>query len=256
MSKSVNIINSAISTNEDYEQRVSSGLVSNYAVFVGRGYNPDVDTAANEWITPLGLALTLPAAAGVCSLSSASANDALAGTGARIILVEGLDSNYDILQETVNLNGVTPVNTLGSYLRVRRLTVILSGSGQTNAGLITATVGGNTQQLIAAGSAISECLVYTVPNNRTAYLKRYVITCTKPGTDCIMTFTGFNKPFGSNTNIKALYHQIDTSNSSTLTQEIGFSQILTAKSDVTTICTTTVNNTVVNVAAVFLEKIG
>ena len=45
------------------------------------------------------------------------------GTGARTVLIEGLDENYDIQSETVTMDGTTNVVTTNTYIRLFRMTV-------------------------------------------------------------------------------------------------------------------------------------
>lgn len=81
---------------------------------------------------------------------SDSVNDTAAGTGARTVFISGLDSNYDVISETVTLNGTSAVQTVRSYLRVNSFLIMSAGSGKTNAGSITLRVtgGGSTQALM------------------------------------------------------------------------------------------------------------
>lgn len=74
------------------------------------------------------------ATAAKVQLSSSSAADAAAGTGARTVCIFGLDANYDIQNETIALNGQTQVESVLSYLRVFGVQVQTAGSGYTNAG--------------------------------------------------------------------------------------------------------------------------
>lgn len=71
-------------------------------------------------------------------LTSSSANDAAAGTGARTVKVYGLDANYKFATETVTLNGQTAVTTTGTFYRVFGIQVITTGTGRKNAGDIYA----------------------------------------------------------------------------------------------------------------------
>ena len=74
------------------------------------------------------------------SVVSASANDASGGTGARTVEIQGLDSNWNLLTETVTMNGLTPVvTTQEHFLRVFRARVVTAGSLQSNAAQITIT---------------------------------------------------------------------------------------------------------------------
>lgn len=67
-------------------------------------------------------------------ISSSSANDTAAGTGARTIDVYGLDKDFNFIKETITLNGQTKVTTALSYRRVFEIVVVTAGTGFVNAG--------------------------------------------------------------------------------------------------------------------------
>lgn len=135
------------------------------------GENPDVDTATTpENIWELGGLITLPTAATVVTLVSSSVNDTAAGTGARSVLIEGLDSNYNYIVEVVALNGTTEVTSALQFFRINHFRVISSGSLKTNDGGITATVNGNIISAIGVGESLAHTAVYTVAANHTLYL--------------------------------------------------------------------------------------
>jgi len=62
---------------------------------------------------------------------SSSADDTLLGTGARQIFVSGLDNDFNLQTETVNLSGLTPVLTTNTYRRHFRTSVSTSGTSAT-----------------------------------------------------------------------------------------------------------------------------
>lgn len=106
-------------------------------------------------------------------ISSSSANDTAAGTGARTVLLTGLDANYNPITELLTTAGVTPVVTAQSFLRINRAVVMSSGTfATTNLGDITvAQQGGtNVQGIIRAGFGIMASGVYTVPAGFSAQL--------------------------------------------------------------------------------------
>ena len=82
------------------------------------------------------------------------------------VLITGLDADYNVLIETVSLNGTTPVITTNSFLRINGAQ-ILSG---TNAGDISISNGGTEYAFIGAGIGISQAIVYTVPANSKLYI--------------------------------------------------------------------------------------
>lgn len=114
--------------------------------------------------------LSYLSAADTLDVVSTSANDTLAGTGARIIRIQGLDGDYNLITEDVNMNGTSAVTTAQEFLRVFRVRMIFAGSGETNAGniSITDTTGGSTQGFINTGYGVSEMSHFTVPAGYTA----------------------------------------------------------------------------------------
>ena len=161
---------------EPFELQVSRGQIMGHRAVTLFGYNADVDTA-EETIWTGGGILTSPAAAGVLKVSSSSADDNSAGTGARTIVLMGLDANYNEISETITLNGQTAVNTVKSFLRVNYLYVTTVGSGGTAAGtiyvgtgVVTAGVPATIYGQIAVGDNASLMAHYTVPAGYTAYM--------------------------------------------------------------------------------------
>lgn len=114
--------------------------------------------------------------ASILSVSSNNANDSDTLDGARSVVIEGLDSNFDELSETLLLSGTTVNTTTNSFIRVNRAYV--SGVGLydgSNIGVIKGGVGGDVQFALAAGLGQTQIAHYCVPNNHTAYLTRIEI---------------------------------------------------------------------------------
>jgi hypothetical protein len=135
------------------------------------GHNEDVDAGSvPEAFWQQGGPYNWVSAAGVVSVVSTSASDTSAGTGARVVLIEGLDSNYKEIFETIKLNGTTPVNSTQSFYRVNFLRTVSAGTGKKNAGAITASIGGSVVANAATGNSYSQHLAYTVPANHVLFL--------------------------------------------------------------------------------------
>lgn len=121
--------------------------------------------------------IAFPTAARTHQVKSDSTDDASAGTGARTVVIEGLDDSYDEQSETVTLNGTTNVATANTYLRINRMYVATAGSGEVNAGNITATA--NTDLTVTCridtGYADNQThsTRYTVPNGKTALVLKW-----------------------------------------------------------------------------------
>jgi hypothetical protein len=112
-------------------------------------------------------AYTYITTASTLTLVSTSASD---DTSAKI-LINGLDSNFNPVSETLALNGTTGVTTVNSYFRVNSLLMTSPGTSQnTNVGTITLKQSSNIVAQINAGIGKSQSTIYTVPAGYTFYL--------------------------------------------------------------------------------------
>jgi hypothetical protein len=152
--------------------RAALGLISGVKVVHKFGLNADVDAAEDVWAT--GGTWVPPTQARTMSTVSGSADDDgnPVGTGALTLTIEGLDSDYNEVSETITLNGVGAVVTTQTFIRVNRAYVVTAGSGGTNAGAITITAStdGTVQATIVAGNGQTTNAIYTVPNGYTALI--------------------------------------------------------------------------------------
>lgn len=152
---------------------VTTGNVGGAARVNQYGRNADVDIASvPEDLIEQGGLYQWRATAGPVRCVSSSANDAAAGTGARIVRLIGLDANFLEIREDVVLNGVTPVDSTQSFLRLNYAIVVSGGSSKVNAGTITLSVpAGATLNVILPGNGVIRSTHYTVPAGKT-----YVLT--------------------------------------------------------------------------------
>lgn len=91
--------------------------------------------------------------------------------------IQGLDSNYTPLTETVTLTGVTTVTTTNQFLRIFRMEY-----SDENAGTITARVTSGSGTIVAQvdiGTAQTLMAVYTIPRQKTGYLMNYTASTGK-----------------------------------------------------------------------------
>jgi hypothetical protein len=160
---------------EPFELQVARGQIQAHSVVTIAGYNSDVDTAW-EMITPVGN-LSYAAAALQMTVSSSDADDTSAGTGARTVLIAGLDANYAVISETVTMNGQTAVTTTNSFLRINSMLVTTAGSSFANEGIIyigtgtvTSGVPATIYNVISAGFNNATSSQYTIPAGYTGYL--------------------------------------------------------------------------------------
>ena len=126
---------------EPFGLQVARGQVAWHSVVHVFGYNPDVDSAAEETVWTAGGILGHPASPAIMTVSSTSANDTSNGTGARTIFILGVNGTGGYASEVVTLNGQTAVNTVNAYDSIERVTVLTVGSGGVNAGNINIGTG-------------------------------------------------------------------------------------------------------------------
>ena len=178
-------------SNMPFAMAVGLGVVPGATRVVLLGHNPDFDFSTQpEDIWEGGGVYPFLAAAATLAVSSASAADTAAGTGARTVLVSGLNSSYNTITETVTLNGTTPVNTVNQFLRVNLFTTVTSGSGGVNAGDLTLRVtgGGTIQSIARAGYGFGRSAIYTVPAGFTFFMTSAVFSILQSGIDNLATF--------------------------------------------------------------------
>lgn len=162
---------------------ISKGRVQGHRLFTIRGHNEDIGTSfetlwANGTLYPFLTTHTY------LNISSSDVNDTLTGSGARTVYVEGLDNNYNQINETLNMNGQTPVSTINQYLRINKMYVVLVGATTLNEGIIYLGTGPitngkplNVYYIIDAQYGESQVGVFTVPVNKTVYiLNEYIST--------------------------------------------------------------------------------
>ena len=117
------------------------------------------------------------AAAGQVTISSTSANDTSAGTGARTATIYGLDLSGVDQNETLTMNGQTAVTSVSSYSRIFRIIINTAGTGLKNAGIVrvgTGAVAGGVPAVVWAlvdiGRNQTLQAVWTVPAGKTFYM--------------------------------------------------------------------------------------
>lgn len=172
---------------EPFELQVARGQVGWHRIVHVWGYNPDIDTS-EETVWPDGGPTPVPGAATVMKVSSSSTADAAAGTGARTIVIQGLDANHAEISETVTLNGQTAVNTTKLFLHINYIYVATVGSGGKNAGLIyvgdgvvTLGVPATIYGIVNTGFNASTTAFYTVPAGYTAFIYQGSISSGQSG---------------------------------------------------------------------------
>lgn len=167
--------------------QVSNGDIDGVGYIEKFGYQADVPNGdiATVWDST-GLYDYLDTATTV-TVTSDNANDNPTGTGARQVEIQGLDQDYNLVLETVDL-GATSITT---FIRVFRVRVCVSGGSNPNEGVISVTGGGKTLAQIgklannADGHGQTNMCVYTVPAGKTAYLTQWTVSSGKQNADTV-----------------------------------------------------------------------
>jgi hypothetical protein len=187
---------------EPFELQVSRNQIYDHKIIFKFGFNPDIN-GAEETIWDGGGIYAYPSAATVMKVSSSSANDTAAGTGARTIFVQGLDGDYNEVEEIVTLNGQTAVNTTTSFLRVNRAYVLTAGSGGTAAGNIYVGVGTVTSGVpatiyaqITLGENQTLMGLWTVPAGYTGYFDHFNVATGSTTVNQYITVRAIQRNFG------------------------------------------------------------
>ena len=159
----------------DFYLAVAKGDFTGYAKVSKFGRNPGVKSADYESIWDGSNLYPWPTAAETLNVVSTDTDDSSSGTGARTVEIEGLNSSWAVITETVSMNGTTNVTTTNSFLRVYRARVVTAGSSGVNEGTITMTNTTSSNviaQISVDNSGFGQTLmaIYTIPAGKTGYL--------------------------------------------------------------------------------------
>lgn len=168
----------------DFDTAVGLGMIPGVRRVTALGSNPDIDTASvPEDVWSVGGLYPWMTASTALEIISTSASDAAAGTGARTVTIFGLDANYLEVNQTVTLNGLTPVAIPTSLFRVNSALIMSAGSNGTNVGDINIrrVTGGTIQAQIPVGYGITRQAIFTVPAGNTLSVHSILFAQTKTG---------------------------------------------------------------------------
>ena len=141
---------------------IQRGNVGNFSGVHKFGLNDSVGSGAFETVWDGNNTYTYPSSSGTATATSSDTDD---NTGT--VKIFGLDSNYDLAEETLTIGG--SAGTV-SFIRVFRSVMITANTGTANVGTITITVSSTTVAQIRAGYGQTLMCVYTIPRNYNAYL--------------------------------------------------------------------------------------
>lgn len=143
----------------------------------GRSGNLSANTTEDIWVQ--GGTRALPYTPGEkMTIVSTSAADTNGGTGANFVQISGLDTDYNLITDTIVMNGTTPVVSTSNFITVDRTRVVFCGTGLTNAGKITVTgqTSTNINSVVIANESISQQSHFTVPNGYTLFTLDVVLS--------------------------------------------------------------------------------
>ena len=150
---------------------VQKGLINNFDGVHKFGLNTAVGTSF-ETIWDGNNTYTYPSSAGTATATSSDTSSDNTGT----VKIFGLDSNYDLAEETLTIGGSAGST---SFIRVFRAEMITANTGTGNVGVITITVSSTTVAQIRAGYGQTLMCVYTVPRKYNAYLMQIDVGSSK-----------------------------------------------------------------------------
>lgn len=153
---------------------IAAGLKPGYSSLIKFGRCPATTGGAWDLVWPDGGSKTRPTTAQRVRIrAGGNAADDAAGTGARAVLVSGLNGNYEETSEVLATAGASASDwSTNTYIRMNRGFVTSVGSGGENAGAIYIEEEGGsaTQVHIQAGEGQSQQLSYTVPAAKYAFI--------------------------------------------------------------------------------------
>ena len=141
---------------------IQRGNVGNFSGVHKFGLNDSVGSGAFETVWDGNNTYTYPSSSGTATATSSDTDD---NTGT--VKIFGLDSAYNLAEETLNIGG--SAGTI-NFIRVFRAVMITANTGTANVGTITITVSTTTVAQIRVGYGQTLMCVYTIPRNYNAYL--------------------------------------------------------------------------------------
>ena len=141
---------------------ISRGLVRGTIPISKFGYNPAVPNNGFETVWDGSNVYTYTSTPAVATVTSDDGDDD-GGT----VEVEGLDTNYNPVTETLTIGG-SPGSIL--FRRVFRATLLTANTGTVNVGAVTVTVNSIAVAIISEDRGQTLMAIYTIPAGYTGYL--------------------------------------------------------------------------------------
>ncbi len=166
-----------------YNDNVALGNVVGASVRTVYGISVVGEGVNNEQVLGDGMTgrYPFPTSAAQMTIVSTSADDNIAGTGARVMLVRGNLSDNTEQFESVLLNGTTSVITTNSYFRINNIIIVSAGSDEKNQGIITLKNGTDILAQINIGNNLSRTAIYSTPKDTKVLLRNASLLTGKGG---------------------------------------------------------------------------
>ena len=151
---------------------IQKGIINNFSGIHKYGLNTAVGSSDFETVWDGNNIYTYPSSSGTATATSSNTSDDNTGT----VKIFGLDSNYDLAEETLTIGG--SAGTV-SFIRVFRALMVSANTGNTNSGTITITVSSTTVAQIRPTYGQTLMCLYTIPRKYNAYLMQIDIGSSK-----------------------------------------------------------------------------
>ncbi|TFH41463.1 MAG: hypothetical protein E4H01_14945 [Lysobacterales bacterium] len=166
-------------------------------------FGRNIATVTGDAIWATSNAYVEPASAELCNVTSTSIQDDNdAGTGAGAIIITGINELYDVVTETVLLNGTANVSTVNKYWNIHRAYVSAKAPTGTDAGaagiitIISTAAGTPTMATLALGFNQTQSAIYMVPRFHTAYINMFELSCQSVTNNSTIDIGLYKKDFG------------------------------------------------------------
>ena len=175
---------------QDYTTSVALGNQPGVSAFIAVGLNPIVPITTVDIWNHTGVYTWQQTAQRVQAVST-SASDAFTGTGCQVVFIDGLDANFDPIEDIIIMDGLTPAFSTLEFIRVNFCVSVQAGVyGDTNTGsnigIVTLTheTTGDVIDNIRAQAGVTDAVRYTVPSGKRGLLKDNVVnvSSSKPAT--------------------------------------------------------------------------
>lgn len=162
----------------DFYLEVAKGKIPGHSIVNKFGHNPSTSAGDDVWGGGGRYVFYPTAGVLVDVVSTADSDNGATATGALTVIVQGLDENWDRVEETVTMDGTTPVTTMTTtFVRLFRAFVQISGANETNDGDITVYAratgsgvdAGDVGVFIGAGGGQTQQTIFTIPRLEAAY---------------------------------------------------------------------------------------